>query len=172
MQHLPTHGPVLLATNCDGLEDSLQLISVTDRYTEVVLVEPHVERDGGLLRKAAVKTSLMLMSGHIPPEQWAKAREKALAALRKGDMLAVGVTHPDHDAEIAAFVEQMRIETGAPVIPVFCGALDPSARKLRVRVVFGDAAPDGASIADLRREIDNLADWIRKNDEIAGAVSH
>ncbi|MCI0638876.1 MAG: MFS transporter [Gemmataceae bacterium] len=172
MQHLPTHGPVLLATNCEGLDDSLQLVSVTDRYTEVVLVEPHVNQNGGLLRKAAMKTSLLLMSGHITPEQWAKAREKALAALNKGDMLAIGVTHPDHDAEIDAFIAQLRAQTGALLIPVFCGPLDPLASKPRVRVVFGDAAPEGATVADLRREINNLADWIRKNDDIAGAVAH
>ncbi|MCP6768712.1 hypothetical protein NL529_28115, partial [Klebsiella pneumoniae] len=40
MQHLPVTGPVLMVTNCDSVESSLQLVAVTDRSTIVMLFDP------------------------------------------------------------------------------------------------------------------------------------
>ncbi len=171
MQNLPTSGPVLLATNCDGLENSLQLVSVTDRATMVVLVEPPAWGGGPWLRHLAQRSSLVIIDGPGSAAAWQAAGNRARAALGRGDMLAVGVdgmTPP----ELESFLRDLRQQTGAPLIPVFCGPLDPGASRPRIRVVFGEDAVRDATLDELRREIRHLGAWIKENDNLAGAGGH
>jgi len=62
MAHLPTEGPVILATNCKDLESCLQMVSATDRTTKVVLVQdPAMLGNGPFLRRLALRHNLILV---------------------------------------------------------------------------------------------------------------
>jgi hypothetical protein len=50
--------------------------------------------------------------------------------------------------------------------------LDQAAGAGHIRVVFGPAAAAAATLEDLKKEIDQLADWIRHNDDRAGVAEH
>lgn len=170
MQHLPTSGPVLLATNAHTLDGSLELVSATDRATKVVLVEEGPLRGGGrLLRALARRFSLIeLREGEITPEAWERARTAARQTLGRGHLLAVSVGTADHADEVEAFLRDLHTATGAPVLPVFCGSLDPAEARTRpesVRVIFGAALPDGAALTEVRKAIEHLAEHARTHDD-------
>jgi MFS family permease len=171
LKNLPTNGPVVLATNCENLRSGLILVSVTDRTTKVLLPAGYDRAMGiGILRTLAPRTTVIEM----PPAtasaaDWDSVRRRAEAALADGHLLAVAVDGPGVDGDLQAFVTHVRQDTQAPIVPVFCGALDPAEPRPRVRVVFGQQAKAGAGLAEVRAEIDKLGDWIRHNDDTAGA---
>jgi hypothetical protein len=169
MQHLPTSGAVILATNCDRLESGLQVVSATDRSTLFVLWENQENRDPApLLRALANRTSLVEVS-KASHEEWLAAHGRAKKAMRHGDLLAL--TLDGHaDDEVESLIADLRQLAPAPIIPVYCGALDgPGVSHPRVRVVFGEPAQDGVTLDELRQRIRALGEWIRENDGVAGA---
>jgi hypothetical protein len=96
------------------------------------------------------------------------AHGRAKKALHHGELLAVTVDgHADDEVE--SLIADLRQGNSAPIVPVYCGALDNGA-KPRVRVVFGAAVRDGASLADIRQEIRQLGEWVRANDGSAEAA--
>jgi MFS family permease len=174
LKHLPTSGPVVLATNCQSLESGLQLVSVTDRTTKVLLPAGYDRSIGiGILRTLAPRTTVIEMpDGAAPPENWDRVRNQAEDALAHGHLLAIAVDGTGRDADLQDFVVRVRRDTSAPVVPVFCGPLDPTEPTPRIRVVFGQPAKLDAAIADVRSEIDKLGQWVRENDEAAAADKH
>src|SRR5207244_9030685 len=61
MHNLPMHGPVILATNCETFDSSLQVVAATDRYTHFVLVErAENKNDARLLRSLATRTGFTI----------------------------------------------------------------------------------------------------------------
>jgi MFS family permease len=174
LKNLPTNGPVVLATNCESLESGLQLVSVTDRTTKVVLPAGYDRSIGiGILRTLAPRTTVIeLPAPGAPPPAWDHVRSEAEETLAGGHLLAVSVDGPAANDPLEAFVEQVRRDTSAPIVPVFCGPLDPAEATPRIRVVFGQPAKPDATAADVRTEIHRLADWVRHNDDAAAADDH
>jgi MFS family permease len=170
MHNLPTNGPVILATNSDRLESALEVVAATDRSTLFVLWEkPEGRVRAPLLRSMAKGSSVVEMSKANHAE-WLAAHERAKKAMRHGDLLAI--TLDGHaDDEVEALIKDLRELAPAPIIPVYCGKLDgEGVPKPRVRVVFGEPAPEGASLDELRQRIRQLGDWIRENDDSAAAA--
>jgi MFS family permease len=170
MQNLPMDGPVILATNCDRLESSLQLVSATDRSTLFVLWEnPERRETAPLLRALAQRTSLVEVARADHPA-WLAAHARAKQALQHGDLLAVTVDgHADDEVE--SLLADLRQGSAAPIVPVYCGLLDGSVQPVkRVHVVFGAASRGDISLDDLRREIRQLGEWARQNGDAASAA--
>jgi MFS family permease len=169
LKHLPTNGPVVLATNCRTLPSGLQLVSVTDRTTKVVLPHGYDRAVGfGILRTLAPRTTVIEMpAAGAPAEEWDRVRGEAEAALAGGHLLAVAVESSDGDVQ--EFVDHVRRDTQAPIVPVFCGALDPAEATQRIRVVFGQPVKSDAGMADVRADIHKLGEWVRHNDDAAAA---
>ncbi|MFO0965061.1 MAG: MFS transporter [Gemmataceae bacterium] len=154
MQHLPPSGPVILATNCDSLERSLQVVSVTDRSTVLVLHE-NGQASRGLLSTMAHRSNMIRVETDAPAE-WEKVRERARHVLRRGDLLGVTVAGAASPKGAESFLSELRREFEAPVVPVFCGPAH-GAGEGRVRVVFGAPLNGSESVDDIRRGIDHLA---------------
>ncbi|MBI2808297.1 MAG: MFS transporter [Planctomycetes bacterium] len=151
MQNLPTDGPVILATNCKDLVSCLQLVSVTDRTTKVVLIDdPAALHDGVVLRGLAGRANLILVKpGDNGNTGWTAAERRALEALRGGHLLAISLDHMEHAGAIARLVHDLQKQTGAPILPVYCGSIDDGATggTPRIRVVFGDIIKPAAALA-------------------------
>jgi hypothetical protein len=162
MQNLPTAGPVILATNCDRLESSLQMVSATDRSTLFVLWENPQRREKAPLLRALANRSSLVEVGKADHQTWLAAHGRAKKALHHGDLLAMTVDGHADD-EVASLIADLRQGYHPPIVPVFCGPLDDGA-KPNVRVVFGAAVREGASLDEIRQEIRQLGDWIRQND--------
>jgi MFS family permease len=178
MAHLPTEGPVILATNAKDIQSCLQLISATDRTTKVVLIEdPAALQNGSLMLWMARNANLILVR---PDHDATEARAAAMQTLKDGHLLAVSIHNEKHAHDIASLLNELQHKTGAPILPVYCGSLDAEgSASPRVRVVFGEMKvekPTDANDADLLQDcvqaIGKLGDWIRENDDIAGRDEH
>jgi hypothetical protein len=168
MHNLPPRGPVILATNCDRMDSSMQLVAATDRYTHYLLLEEKDNRPAlPVLRFMARRTGYLVLS-EITPESIAAAVEMAKKALARDDLLAVTVDgrHPIHGIE--SLVQELRRQVPVEVLPVFCGPLhagdDSAERRLhghKVRVVFGQPVAPEIGFEDIRRQIRLLGEWVR-----------
>jgi MFS family permease len=168
LKNLPTDGPVVLATNCHSLRSGLQLVSVTDRTTKVVLPAGYDRRIGvGILRRLAPRTTVLEMPpSDAPPERWDQVRGRAEAALAGGQVLAVCVDGAGLDGAVQELVAELGRGSRAPIVPVYCGVLDPADATPRVRVVFGQPLKPDATLADVRTEIQKLGEWARCNEDV------
>jgi MFS family permease len=196
MANLPTEGPVILAANCHDLQSCLQLVSATDRTTKVILMQNGAVANGSMVRLLAQRVNLILVHSE---SDLAAARQEALATLHDGHLLAIDVTNQEHADMLATLLQDLQRETGAQVLPVYCGSIDGAVSNLapRVRVVFGEIAPQaptpeptailaGAPVASAissttsadhalekcKAAIEDLGNWIRQNDDSAGADHH
>lgn len=168
-KYLPSSGPAILATNCETLEGSLQLVSATDRATVLVLHENGGGGGlhGGLLSTLAHRSNLLRVQSDTP-EEWQHARDRGRRVLARGNLLGISVAGSQPPAGAESFLEEMRQEFQAAVIPVYCGPLDPAEPQPRIRVVFGEALPPGATVEEIRQKVRHLGEWIKENDNLAG----
>lgn len=187
MQHLPTEGPVILATNCKDMNGCLQLVSATDRSTKVILIDDGDGAIGGpMLRYLARRLSLIVIHPKQGAQEWECAKQRALTTLRQGHLLAVNLDHEEYTDAVATLVHQLHVATKAPLLPVFCGSIDNGTTGVtpRVRVVFGEmhplppldsashagALPEVLELEDCKKSIVKLGEWIRAHDDDAGAA--
>ncbi len=173
MSHLPTEGPVILATNCKDLTTCLQLVSATDRTLKVILIaDPTALHGGALLRLLALRQCLITVR---PNDEVQTVWQEALTTLQDGHLLAISVLNEKHATGIGVFLEKLRQATGAPMLPVYCGSIGDGAAPgsaPRVRVVFGDMTASAQSLEDCQKAIAEAGDWIRRNDDTAGSDPH
>lgn len=177
MQNLPTHGPVLLATNADRLESALQLVSATDRSTTFILLENGAVSEAGWMRRLAQGSSVTtLAAGKRTQQAWDDAKRHAQASLRDGNLLALTASGDSENGEAERFLAELRagVPEGLPIVPAYCGPLDPNRPETAsmIRVVFGPALAPNADLAAARIAVAELAEWIKNNDDAAGRESH
>jgi hypothetical protein len=167
LDHLPTSGPVVLATNCDDLVSSLQLVSVTDRTTKVILLtrDGQPNGDGVLLAMARRRSLIELPRSGTSPEAHAAAIREGEQALADGHLLAIDIDGAEAEKEVEALLQDLRRDTAAPVMPDYCGNIAPTAKKPKVRVVFGNLHPEGAPLSELRAEIERLGEQVKRHDD-------
>jgi MFS family permease len=171
VHHLPTEGGVILATNCDGLEKCMQVITATDRFTRFILLE----RDGEVERErprflAYLARRTRLVTLHLPqdgPPAWDWALAKGIQAIQEGNLLGVTVDGEDCPLEAERFVDELRGSAPAPVVPVYCGSADTNGteRMARVRVVIGQPLRPEVTVAEARLSIRLLGEWIHQTEE-------
>jgi MFS family permease len=168
INNLPTDGPVILATNCDRFESSMQVVAATDRFTRFVLLEIAEDKEPTpLLRYLARRTGLVALPAEtVTGDDWDRALDKASRALGQGDLLGLTADGSVPSAEVEKLLHQLRERTPAPILPVYCGALrDPPARIRRVRVVIGRQMQPEATVEEIRRQIHLLGEWIHQTEE-------
>lgn len=166
VQHLPTDGPVILASNCDRFESCLQVVAATDRYTRFILMEaPGAAPPPPLLRYLARRTGLIpLQSGVSLPVDWSKARSRARATLAAGDLLGISLNPAESSVEMIDLLEEARQTTRPPILPVIYHIEDATARLQRVQVVFGPLLPPEATADQILRAIAMLREQVRQDE--------
>ncbi len=172
MEHLPTSGPVVLLTNAKTLHGALQLISVTDRATKMVLIEEGTPQETGTwLRRLALGKGALAMNAAQPTDaDWARALASSQVSLKHRHILAVTVDALMHDGRLSAFLNELHQTYHVSMIPVYCGSLDEGSQSIqRIRVVFGEAFTGVPSPDQARQRLSELADQVRKDDVISTA---
>lgn len=178
MTNLPTDGPVIIVTNCSEMKSCLQLVSATDRTTKVIMVDDDKANGvGPIIATLARRSSLIAVKADGGLEGWVTATREGLRTLQDGHLLAVCIGSIQHADSIATLVNELRQVTGAPLLPVYCGALDADAVGVspRVRVVFGEPLKPSESaesrlLTECEQSIDHLREWIHINDaSVSGA---
>ncbi len=172
MQHLPTAGPVLLVTNCDRVERALQLVAVTDRLTKVVLFAPAEVAAARPLRYLALRTNVIVVGGPHGTTSMDDALVRARTVLERGDLLALGIEGEAQGNDLEKLLLELRRDSTVPLLPVYCGPLDARVNPTQIRVVFGPPASPTAGVGELRKQVSELAEWIKVNDATAGLTDH
>ncbi len=148
MHYLPTSGPAVLVTDCAGVEQCLQVLSATDRYTRFLMVSDAP----GLLGRGI--SLAVLRPGRAGPDAWGRALGRAAEALDRGQIVAVPANANGAAAELEKFVEDLQGRRPVPVVPVHCG---PGREPGQVLVVYGPPLSPGAALGPARREVERLA---------------
>jgi acyl-[acyl-carrier-protein]-phospholipid O-acyltransferase/long-chain-fatty-acid--[acyl-carrier-protein] ligase len=176
-QNLPTDGPVILATNCDHFESCMQVVTATDRYTRFILLEgDDDEQPPWLLRYLARRTGLIALPRHkTDVAAWGKALAKAGKTLAQGHLLGVTADGDVPDPRIIELLDELRAQYRAPIIPVYCGALDRAPRHpaviRRMQVVIGHQLREGATPGEIRQAIHLLGEWMHQTEQAGLAAA-
>jgi acyl-[acyl-carrier-protein]-phospholipid O-acyltransferase/long-chain-fatty-acid--[acyl-carrier-protein] ligase len=173
LKNLPSEGPVILATNCDNFESCMQVVTATDRFTRFILLESDPdERPPWLLRYLARRTGLVALrpTGETS-EAWTKALGKAKKALEQGNLVGLTADGRSPNMDMVNLLEDLRRSVPAPILPVYCGNLDPEPGHQhrhsvihRAQVVIGQPLRHDAAPEEIRRRIDLLGEWMRQTD--------
>jgi MFS family permease len=157
---LPADGPVILATNCERFQESLQVIAATDRYTRFILLESAADdAPRPILRYLARRTGLVaLRAGTIDEEAFSKAILRGTRALEAGNLLGITLKSEEMPGEAKQLLERLEGAQAVPILPIHCarsyvetGALHPA------RVLIGDLLPPGTPPHAVRQALDDLA---------------
>jgi hypothetical protein len=157
MHHLPTGGPVLLATDAADLDGCLSVLSSTDRMTRFILVRGPGDRPlGGLTRLLARRDSLAVLPD--PGVNWDAVAARAEKALDRRE--AVGA--PLGAAYAAGWLERLfraAAARGAAVLPVRVDVRRPDGkRRPTVYLTAGEPLPAGATPEAVRDAIGRLGE--------------
>jgi hypothetical protein len=158
--HLPATGPLIVATNCERLEQWMHLIAVLDRFTRFVpdLAPP---RDDALLATISRRLGVSLEAAAADEKSRQQLIDRGLATLRQGDLLAIHVTNGRTAAQGAAMLHELQSITPTEILPVYCGeypAQPPGANPIvgRMSVVVGEPLPPQSSIQQIQTAIARL----------------
>jgi hypothetical protein len=168
MHHLPTDGPVILATNAPGVEACLRVLSATDRTTRFLLVPGEDERRLPLLlRVQAAGTNI----GPLPPGgNGEDLTEKAARVLSLGEALGLSLAAPGADG----LLERLGARNPAPVLPVYyeeAGAPSKGRRDV-VHIAAGTPLPPGTTAGAVRQELTRLGEGLGRHEGDPRAAEH
>jgi MFS family permease len=172
MHHLPTDGPVILATNAPGVEACLRVLSATDRTTRFLLVQGEAEgRLPLVLRVQAAGTNL----GPLPPGDTEAGdgedlADKATHVLSRGEALGLSLAAPGADG----LLERLGACNPVPVLPVSYQEVGaPGERRRRVvHIVAGNPLPPGTSADAVRQELHRLGDDSHRHEREGKTGEH
>lgn len=162
MNHLPTLGPVLLATDCGNREEALQIIGLTDRCITFVLLENPQQADRkSWLRWLANQTDMVLLEpGRSSEKQWELALRRGRMALQRQNVLGVSVSDPTDAGELEAWLRAVREGMDACIVPAHCWRqpLSPAGKgRQQITVILGEPLPPSATLTDMRTALRMLA---------------
>lgn len=171
MQHLPTRGPVILASNCATIDSALQVVSATDRCTRFILMEdPRNRAAAPLVRLFSGGSIRILQPGPIDDTTRADLANLGRKAMERDDLLAI-TTAPEMEQLLAELTGNGNVT----VVPVYCGPVDGDASTDRhargrvIHVIFGPPLESSAA-ADIAHRIQELA--VHGWQEASAAMSH
>jgi acyl-[acyl-carrier-protein]-phospholipid O-acyltransferase/long-chain-fatty-acid--[acyl-carrier-protein] ligase len=159
-EHLPATGAMIVATNCDNLEQWMHVVAVLDRFTRFVQHENAAD-DDALLANAARKLGVALEAGSEHDPDHLQLLKRGQATLNAGDLVAIQVVGESSLTPDAAILEALRTAAPAEILPVYCGefpAQCPGEKPIpgRMSVVVGGRLPADASVADVRAALAKL----------------
>jgi MFS family permease len=172
LHHLPTDGPVILATNAPGVEACLQVLSATDRTTRFLLVPGEDERPLPLLlRVQAAGTNI----GPLPPGgaetgNGEDLMDKAARVLGRREVFALSLAAPGADG----LLDRLSAREPVPVLPVYykeAGA-PGKGRRCVVHIVAGTPLPPGSSAEPVRQELQRLGEELHQRQREGKAAEH
>jgi acyl-[acyl-carrier-protein]-phospholipid O-acyltransferase/long-chain-fatty-acid--[acyl-carrier-protein] ligase len=150
--NVPSHGPLVVATNCERLDQWMHVVAVIDRFMRFV-PNSSASGDDRLLAEASRKLGITLEGG--------APLQGATLTMNKGDLVGVHIAGGRFVDEGAALLRELQAKTPASILPVYCGefpAQEAAAVPIpgRMSVVIGQQLPATASIEEIRSAISRL----------------
>jgi len=152
-----TGEPVILATNCRRMADSLCVSAGTVRPVKHVLwVGADADGTPPVLRFLARRAEMIFYTPS--PTGVEEGAQAAARALDKGNLVALGnALEGDDFSKMLAEVQQRK---AVPIVPVYCDPYEfqgvHGLPRNRVRVLFGPVLSPGATVAEIRVVLQQL----------------
>ena len=171
LSHVPSNGHIILATNCHGADQWLQVLSAIDRGARFVRRQDHSPGRGGddpLLESLARRLGIMnALPSAATGRAWEKVVDWGAKTLETGNLVGLPLDVPQGQAEAEALLQELQSRVPSAILPVYCGAgsiggaagggaRGRAARGLaawRPIVVVGKPLPIGAPPEEIRAAI-------------------
>jgi acyl-[acyl-carrier-protein]-phospholipid O-acyltransferase/long-chain-fatty-acid--[acyl-carrier-protein] ligase len=158
--YVPGNGPLIVATNCERLDQWMHVIAVLDRFTRFVPHDVATKHDQLLARLARrFRVSLGLSATDRSAHELILAR--AEVTLLVGDLVALPLASGAGAEEGAALFRKLQEVAPAEILPVYCGEspnLPPGAKASdgRTNVVVGEPLPAESSVEEVQSALARL----------------
>jgi len=139
LDNLPADGPAILVTNCRNLEESLQVLSATDRFTRVIQAEGEEAtcRASCLRRVARAAGMVSIRNRQEPASDWQAAFQKGLQTLQQGDLVSVSIDDSMPADQVSRLLNDWQQAMPVTIVPVHFSHEPCRGRGRRPRVKIG-----------------------------------
>jgi hypothetical protein len=162
LNNLPDNGPVVVVTNARGVEACLHVVSATDRATRFFLVEDEPRTRLPWSLRLAARWSCL---GRWTPA--ANGDDPQVIDRKIEDVLArqgvVGLSL-DGDPMAEGLLDDLATKQPVPILPVWYepAPVSDQKRRQRIYILGGRLLPSGSLEADVRREMQRLAEEFKQ----------
>jgi MFS family permease len=172
LSNVPANGHIILATNCHGTDQWLQVLSAIDRGSKFVKSrDDSNSRNGGDRFLEAVARNLKILI--VAPNSttggdWTKVVECGAKSLEAGNLVGLTLENQVSQSEADALLADLQARVPSEILPVYCGAAATGHAVLhrsawRPIVIVGTPLSIGATPEQIRASIHSLSD---------GAIGH
>jgi hypothetical protein len=167
LSNVPSNGQVILATNCHGTDQWLQVLSAIDRGSQFVKPQEASAQGNGedrLLESLARKLRVLLPAPSSPAgREWEKAVDSGAKSLEAGNLVGLALDSPATRAVAEAMLGELETRVPSAILPVYCGAVPTGHASLhrsawRPIVIVGKPLPFGSTPDEIRAAIQALSD--------------
>ena len=165
LANVPSNGHIILATNCHGTDQWLQVLSAIDRGAR--FVKPHELPDGRadddpLLESVARRLKILIAAPRATMgRDWEKAIDDGAKTLESGNLVGLSLDCPLSQGTAEALLKEFEVRVPSAILPVYCGARSTGTTALhraawRPVVVVGEPLPLEATPDRIRAAIGAL----------------
>jgi MFS family permease len=169
LSNVPADGHIILATNCHGLDQWLQVLSAIDRGMRFVIRDGASRNGEGNDRfLESVARGLRVL---IPEptstngRDWEKLVDNGATTLEAGSLIGLALDCPETKNEADLLLQELQSRVPSEVLPVYCGAGPTGHAALhhtawRPIVAVGKPLPFGATPDQIRAAIHGLGEGV------------
>jgi MFS family permease len=167
LSNVPADGHIILATNCHGTDQWLQVLSAIDRGTRFVKAqEPRETNDDDDPFLDSVARGLRVLipaPNSTSGRDWERTVESGARSLEAGNLVGLALDCPATKGESDLLLQELQARVPSEVLPVYCGAGPIGHSSLhraawRPIVAVGKPLPFGATPDQIRAAIRALGD--------------
>jgi MFS family permease len=171
LSNVPANGHIILATNCHGMDQWLQVLSAIDRGSRFIrLRDTEAAHDGEdqLLESVARRLKVLIMAPNSSSaHDWPTVVESGANSLEAGNLVGLTLDCPADRPQADALLAELQGRVPSEILPVYCGAAAGHAMLHRSAwrpiVVVGKPLPFGTTPDRIRAAIQALG---------VGAIGH
>jgi hypothetical protein len=167
LANVPSNGHIILATNCHGTDQWLQVLSAIDRGSRFVKstdAESNQNGDDPLLESVARRLRILIPAPATTTGwEWEKVVDSGAKSLEAGNLVGLALDSRTNQPEAEALLKELESRVPSEVLPVYCGAGPTGHTSLhraawRPIVIVGKPLPFGSTPDQIRAAIQALGD--------------
>jgi hypothetical protein len=145
LENMPGDGPVILATNCAGMDQMMDLGAITDRFIRFFVLDSAAPGRGGIAAYFARRSGMIVTCRDETPEDYQQILIRAVKTLAKGHIVAIVLPSDGRFLDDYRLLEDLHSQHAGPILPVQC-----STAGQKRAVIIGQELEANASIEEIR----------------------
>ena len=167
LANVPSNGHIILATNCHGTDQWLQVLSAIDRGSRFVKstdAESNQNGDDPLLESVARRLRILIPApATTSGREWERVVDSGAKSLEAGNLVGLALDSRTNQPEAEALLKELESRVPSEVLPVYCGAGPTGHTSLhrsawRPIVIVGKPLPFGSTPDQIRAAIQALGE--------------